>query len=994
MKSSSFPSPRKSSPWSLCPRSSKCTTSMNPCFQRLLNRLSSLVALVGITRFCILLGLGEYDTWAMPLLISASICKLLTTTTTTATSPKYYNRSNKIDVVKYESQTNITMMTTWYQRTTQYLSQSTFLRTLTALHHTLHRKLDNDTRHNAIFLSTVLVIAPCAIYFIAKVAPLLSPTAISEDGINHKRLANDFGKLSSVALAFLLLPVSKSSTLFEVFGLRSEVHAIRLHIVAGCTCLFGGIAHGLYWTYIWIGIRGSAFGDVFPGGECYGGLWRRDYHKSCSKKFVNLLGIICGIAFLILGCASLYRVRRRFYRVFYTVHIVVSVISVFGLAMHYYKLILYMAPSLLCYMASNVPAHVESLYKWWRSRRQVGVQVSKVVCIPDSGGCVELSFRTSDKSPSSVVANNGNPPEDDFQSFRDTVGKYIKLHVPEVSAQSHPFTVFTSPNDPSGSIQVLFRPCGSFTTPLSKRLRELASLPEPTPSEIENHHRHFTGVPNGSFLQHGSDGKSCPTMLVNGIRSATTDMFEKAMMHDRIVIVAGGVGIVSYISLIHALRLQAMLISMETTHEKKTYGKNNHYVETYNNEENMEEGRSGNGEINGNNIILGGGGCVAKRIDVHWMSRDEGLIRHVMQNYFVPFTTRGDSSLSNKLSISINVVVHHTSPQSSPLNSSPEMGSRSDSEATTTWRPNQQRRQQQRAAASMAEGETFTHQDEVDHLTASFASPTSVYEGNKQSLLQNLLPSITFASIAFGGLWVVNYCFENFHDKHSVEMRAIAVVGILILSLSVSLISNAMALAGDMLYYKLLSFSYSKLDENGGINGSPRNHGIEIECVEAVPDASLAIQHQFTIEGEDDNIVKNGHGGFSANNTESDTQSSSSSSEISQVEGDNIIMNITHVQGRPNLPTIVRDVMMEGDQERGGITLADNERSPGNDISNEGCGTKDVGIFMCGPMAMSDAVLNAVKQDEKERGLCTASNRLCNPSGRKSLAIYQEVFEL
>eukprot|EP00580_Thalassiosira_gravida_P013466 CAMPEP_0201684498 /NCGR_PEP_ID=MMETSP0494-20130426/52674_1 /ASSEMBLY_ACC=CAM_ASM_000839 /TAXON_ID=420259 /ORGANISM="Thalassiosira gravida, Strain GMp14c1" /LENGTH=975 /DNA_ID=CAMNT_0048168309 /DNA_START=418 /DNA_END=3345 /DNA_ORIENTATION=- len=975
---------------------------MNPCFQRLLNRLSSLVALIGITRFCILCSLGEYDTWAMPLLMSASICKLLTTTTTTTTmAPKYHN-SNKMDVVKYESQTNITMMTTWYQRSIQYLSQSTPIRTLTSLIHTLHRKLDNDTRHNAIFLSTILVIAPCTIYFLSKVAPLLSPTTISEEGINHKRLANDFGKLSSVALAFLLLPVSKSSTLFEVFGVRSEVHAIRLHIVAGCTCLFGGIAHGLYYTYIWIGIRRSTYGDVFPGGECYGGLWRRDYDRGCSKKFVNLLGIICGIAFLALGCTSLYWVRRRFYRVFYYVHIVVSVISVFGLAMHYYKMILYMAPSLLYYTASNVPVHVESLIKWWRSRRgQGGIQVSKVVCIPDSGGCVELSFRTSDKSSSSsssVVANNGNGrPEDDFHSFRDTVGKYIKLHVPELSAQSHPFTVFTSPNHPAGSIQVLFRPIGSFTTPLSKRLRELASLPEPTPSEIENHHRHFSGTPTGSFLQHGSDGKSCPTMLVNGIRSATIDMFDKAMMHDRIVIVAGGVGIVSYISLIHALRLQATLMAMETTHGKKTNGKNNHYVEAYNNEENIEEGRLANGEINGNNIILGGGTGAAKRIDVHWMSRDEGLIRHVMQNYFVPFTTRGDSVLSNKPSISINIIVHHTSPQPSPLNSSPGMGSpntidgSSDSEATTTWRPDQH----QRAAASMAEGgETTTNQDEVDHLPPSFASPTSIYEGNKQSLLQNLLPSVTFASIAFGGLWLVNYCFENFQDRHSVEMRAIAVVGILVLSLSVSLISNAMTLAGDFLHYKLLSFSYSKLDENGGSNGSPINDGIEIECVEAVPDDSLAIQHQFTIEGEDDNIVKNGHGGFSANNTESDTQSSSSSSEVSQVEGDNVIMNITHVQGRPNLPTIVRDVMMEGDQERGGITLADNERSRGSDSVNEGCGSKDVGIFMCGPMAMSDAVLNAVKRDEKERGLCTASNSLCNPSGRKPVAIYQEVFEL
>ena len=155
--------------------------------------------------------------------------------------------------------------------------------------------------------------------------------------------------------------------------------------------LFGGISHGLYYTYIWIGLKGYSYKDVFPSKECYSGLIHRDYDKDCHSALINLLGIISGIALVVLGVSSLYWVRRNFYRTFYILHIMISVSVLFGLVMHYNKMIYYMAPSLLYYLASNLPIYVEG---WYKRYVRGGVKVSKVVCIPDSGAfiCCTLSL--------------------------------------------------------------------------------------------------------------------------------------------------------------------------------------------------------------------------------------------------------------------------------------------------------------------------------------------------------------------------------------------------------------------------------------------------------------------------------------------------------------------------------------------------------------------------------------------------------------------------
>ena len=68
-------------------------------------------------------------------------------------------------------------------------------------------------------------------------------------------------------------------------------------------------------------------------------------------------------------------------------------------------------------------------------------------------------------------------------------------------------------------------------------------------------------------------------------------------------------------------------------------------------------------------------------------------------------------------------------------------------------------------------------------------SVASIYDGSKKSPLHNILPAMTYATIAFSGMYIVQYCYTNIQDKHVVEMRLIAVIGILALSVVISLVS-------------------------------------------------------------------------------------------------------------------------------------------------------------------------------------------------------------
>eukprot|EP00984_Skeletonema_dohrnii_P009409 scaffold3606_cov76-Skeletonema_dohrnii-CCMP3373.AAC.2 len=799
---------------------------------RLLNRTSFLVALISISWYCILVATGEYAKWSYPILIGAAICKL--TSVATSIRPRWQNHEDSNG-----SSSSSSFFNTHRQRLSSSCCSGGLLR---SIYKSIAHRISNDNHQNNLdILSTAIILLPCIIFYIRRVIRHLSKLA--DDGhYNHDELANDFGKLSAASLSFLLLPVSKHSALLSSLNL-GEIQVVRMHIYAGTCAIVAGVLHGLYYTWIWIAMDEYTYRDVFPGAECF----QKAYDKHCHTKFVNLLGIINGVGFVILGCTALRWVRRHYFNIFYYVHIALATALLFGLVMHYNKMIWFIAPSLLSYVASNVPVAFESFYKWSKG----GVGISKVVCIPDSRGCVELTIATIRNDYSGEEARGG------CEQQQRAIGKYVRLTVPEISSKNHPFTAFCDPLHPQ-DVKILFRPIGTFTTQLSKRLQSLVTSPELTPSE----------------LTVSNDTRQCPKMLVNGV-STSSDLLGQAMKHDIIVVIAGGVGIVPYISLLAALR------DIDVGRQFNNDGEQHHIQKT-------------------------------RHVHVHWVSRDEGLIRYIVENYFS--LHRQGAHDSNP---AIKISVHHTNEQTSPMSST----------------------------SNNDESDTLTEFVVPPETARSLASPTSLYEASKRSLLHNVLPASVFASIVFGGLWIVSYCYENIQDKHVIETRPVSVIGIIVWSIVISIGSLALVKMTDTISRVV---QYSKLESNECVD---EENGIECGVISpqdgtdhfTMDDTSRGDDEDQQIEIVSASVKKEDHRGLDD-------------------------ASISHSQGRPDLESIIKTAFESARDEE-----------------------TDVGVFMCGPSPLTTAVSRAIRHEEK-RERCVPNPLSLSHEPRAY--VYQEMFEL
>ena len=168
-----------------------------------------------------------------------------------------------------------------------------------------------------------------------------------------------------------------------------------------------------------------------------------------------------------------------------------------------------------------------------------------------------------------------------------------------------------------------------------------------------------------------------------------------------------------------------------------------------------------------------------------------------------------------------------------------------------------------------------------------------------------------------------------------------------------------MILLGELLFSKM--FVYSKLDD-GNIGVRDYNVRSEIECGSG--DSSLSQEQVVSV---DDDAINKHLESFPPTNPTSSFSSCRANHDLT-------IMRISHEQGRPDFGAIVTDAV-KGEAKPEIIV---------DDVSSK-AEWMDVGIFMCGPNAMTSSVWKAVKTVER-RQLC------CNRGS--SIAVYQEVFEL
>jgi hypothetical protein len=253
------------------------------------------------------------------------------------------------------------------------------------------------------------------------------------------------------------------------------------------------------------------------------------------------------------------------------------------ICIHYNRAILYASGSLLYYLAACYPTWIECLWKRFRHQPVKVVAIEKIDANPCQSHrpCVALTLEASISA---------------IRMYRP--GFFGHLFVPSISPVAHPFTINSVPKQPH-RIRIIFRVSGKFTRALEKSLcGNLLSSGEASPQpEV------LTTAKN-----------RLPDMFLQGYYGSG-NLIEKMSNHDVSVVVATGVGITPYLSLLSALVRNDGIDDDSVTDE-----------------DSMD---------------------MARKIMVHWICRDEALIRYCRKEYMDPLleTPVNGSGLSFEVNI-------------------------------------------------------------------------------------------------------------------------------------------------------------------------------------------------------------------------------------------------------------------------------------------------------------------------------------------------------
>jgi predicted ferric reductase len=370
------------------------------------------------------------------------------------------------------------------------------------------------------------------------------------------RVANMSAWLGIFALMWFLIPVARHSVLLVALG-WSPVHALRFHIWAGHFSFLFILVHTLTILLVWFRDPVPIHQQFIPPASCW--TWNtvpaeEEREKSelkwdCAWQWYNLTGLIAMTTFTGLWVSSLHWFRRRNYRVFYLLHVILGTLMLLTSILHYAFVIMYWLPSITYYLASTSPTLVQ-----------------KVVQLQDAAGCFEVHVDTTNES---TVALNKIPSQ------------FVKLCIPKISVVWHPFTVFLHPEDPT-TLRFLCRPVGPFT----KQLAEHLTAP------------------------------TRPVTLLDGFY-AGANRCKEALLHDHVTIVAGGVAITPFLSMIPALIKE---ISCNAANS-----------------------------------------CYTRGISLHWACREHGLLSYVSTNYLSLFQKQ-----ARLVGIAFDITIYHTGAKKFP----------------------------------------------------------------------------------------------------------------------------------------------------------------------------------------------------------------------------------------------------------------------------------------------------------------------------------------
>lgn len=384
-------------------------------------------------------------------------------------------------------------------------------------------------------------------------------------------ISNAFGIAALMAMCILLLPVTKFSPLVKVFGLSAPT-ALCLHQYTGRFVVIASLVHGVMHIYRWTGIEGEGFFTmIIPPTQCWQGdidfeptCHSKDTDCSCYDFFKNLAGLVAGTGLLVIGVSSLAPVRRHFYSVFYRIHMLAGPLVFVAVVVHWNRSILYLAGGMLYYLATLAPTAFEKLAISRKSAEGVTLVSAE-----------RITAQGRETASASFVSLTFHAEAHAVARYQPT--QYIKMTVPELSSIGHPFSINRVPNEQE-KLRVIIREGGAFTRQLAQR---------------------------------SVDGTRPPAIFIDGFHGTETRSSD-ILLHDVVVIIAGGIGITTYLTLIKDTVLLAKSQPLAQRRIQKVF--------------------------------------------LHWICREDHLIDYVRREYFDDIS----SLMASVHGLHLGIIVHRT----------------------------------------------------------------------------------------------------------------------------------------------------------------------------------------------------------------------------------------------------------------------------------------------------------------------------------------------
>jgi predicted ferric reductase len=437
----------------------------------------------------------------------------------------------------------------------------------------------------------LLVFIPLLIFLFANIHRHLYDSELGLDE-KFKEVSNSFAFVALIAMSYFLIPVARQSPLLK-FVNWSPAAAVRLHIWSGRTIIVAVLVHSLMHMIRWSNFsRENLVSMIFPPAPCWTLQDTKTFEPTCNDTetecscyhlFRNLTGFVGLLGLLVIAATTVRHVRRNHYRVFYMTHVLAAPTVLIMVILHWRRSVLYMAPSLLYYVASSAPLLTESALKNKNSSVRI-VAVTYLASRADrhcQRPCVSLTL---------AVSNDA--------SLNFAPGQYVKLLAPKVSSISHPFTI-NRVIGKRNEMRIIFRATGPFTRQLAHSLT--------------------------------NDSTNLPVIHMDGFHGISQRV-DQLLKHDCSVLVAGGIGITPYLSLLH--EFVSVMIALRQQPSMQ--------------------------------------GTLTKEVILHWMCRDQALLEYVTDQYFDPLWRWNASKAAG---CRIRIVVYRTNQKTAEtsLSDSAEM---------------------------------------------------------------------------------------------------------------------------------------------------------------------------------------------------------------------------------------------------------------------------------------------------------------------------------